>query len=379
MAAGDSAEGPQPPAGDANRQRMRMRLIVNPDHRHHAGRNELRDGILGPSIEAPERVEVVLAALDAVCPGPVEPPDFSDDALIAAVHDREYVAFLRSAWPAWVAARGDGADALPLAWPVPGLRPVRPNDIDGRLGYYAFDAGTPITAGTWIAARSAAMAAATAADRVADGCAAAFALCRPPGHHAGRRLFGGYCYLNNAAIAAERLRARGAGRVAIIDVDYHHGNGTQDIFWTRPDVLFVSLHADPREEFPYFAGHADEAGAGPGEDLTVNFPLPIGTDWSAYAPALATAIRKVRRFGPDAVVVSLGVDAWAGDPICRFRLDTDDYRRIGEALAGLARPTVIVFEGGYALEGLGGCVIAALDPFSASRPECSSEPLGIPQ
>ncbi len=343
-----------------------MKIVYAEAHRGHVGRSELRDGVVQRSIEGPSRADVVLAALRATDLGPIQAPVVDDDGAILAVHAPGYVAFLGTAWAAWRAVHGD-RDALPLAWPVPGLRPVEPRHIDGRLGFYAFDAGTPITAGTWAAARAAAMSAATAADLVAGGDAAAFALTRPPGHHAAEALYGGYCYLNNAAIAAERLRAAGAARVAVLDIDYHHGNGTQAIFEARSDVLFVSLHADPRDEFPYFSGYADETGRGAGAGFTVNLPLPLGTDAAVFGAALAEAMRRIAAFEAAALVVSLGVDTVAGDPLGTFRLERDDFRRIGTALAGLARPTVFVLEGGYAVDRMGGAVAALLTAFADGR------------
>lgn len=203
----------------------------------------------------------------------------------------------------------------------------------GALGYYTFDASTPIVAGTWEAALAAARCAMTAAALVAEGDSAAYALCRPPGHHAGRGFFGGYCYLNNAALAAQHLRDHGCPRVAILDVDYHHGNGTQEIFWERDDVLFVSLHATPESEFPYFLGYADERGVGRGEGHTLNLPLP------------------------------LGVDTFEADPISGFKLTGLDYAQLGDCLAAARLPTVLVQEGGYAIAEIGANVTRVLGAF----------------
>ena len=221
-----------------------------------------------------------------------------------------------------------------------------------------------MVAGTWAAARGAADAAMTAASLVAVGERAAYALCRPPGHHAGRATYGGYCFLNNAALAVERLRAHGRSRVAVLDVDFHHGNGTQDIFWRRGDVLFVSIHGDPRSEYPWFLGHADERGEGEGEGANLNLPLPVGTAWPAYEAALGTALDAIAAFGADALVVSLGVDTYEHDPISSFALDADGYPRIGRSIAALDLPTVLVQEGGYAVEGVGGNVAAVLSAFA---------------
>jgi acetoin utilization deacetylase AcuC-like enzyme len=204
----------------------------------------------------------------------------------------------------------------------------------------------------------------TAADLVAAG-ESAFALCRPPGHHAGPRSAGGYCYVNNAAVAAERLREAGAGRVSVLDIDYHHGNGTQAVFWERGDVQVASIHADPLVEYPYFLGHADERGAGEGEGATLNLPLPWGTGFAEWAAALDRALAAVAGFGPERLVVSLGVDTFHGDPISRFRLDTPDYPAIGRRIAGLRLPTLFVMEGGYAVEAIGVNAVGVLEGFEA--------------
>ncbi|RJF85026.1 histone deacetylase family protein [Azospirillum cavernae] len=330
-----------------------MIIIHSEEHRLQSGRSELNDGQLVPCYEKPERADIIRDRLAAIGVGPMVTPDPHGLEPLARVHDAGYLSFLQSAWDEWLVEHGDW-DALPLNWVAPGMhRRVVPRSIDGRLGYYSFDAGTPITAGTWRAATAAANSALTGADRLRAGDRSAFALCRPPGHHAGRAYYGGYCFLNNAAIAAQSLRDNGAARVAVLDVDYHHGNGTQEIFWERGDVLFVSLHADPIDEFPYFSGHADETGAGAGAGATLNLPLPWGTDWAAYAEALAVAARRIGDFAPDALVVSLGADTYGGDPISRFRLLSEDFLRMGAALAAMNLPTLFVMEGGYAVADLG--------------------------
>jgi acetoin utilization deacetylase AcuC-like enzyme len=238
-----------------------------------------------------------------------------------------------------------------------------PEVIDGKLSYFSIDAGTPITSGTWTAITSAANVALTGAGMVDAGERAVFALCRPPGHHAGSDFYGGYCFFNNAAIAAQEFRESGAERVAILDVDYHHGNGTQEIFYTRPDVFTVSLHADPRQEYPFFLGFADEIGESAGEGFHLNLPLPWGTAWSTYTPALDTAIQRIRDYGADVVVVSLGVDTFEQDPISKFKLKHDDYLQTGRMIASLGLPTLFVMEGGYAVEALGVNAVNVLQGF----------------
>lgn len=335
-----------------------MEIIYSPEHRRQHGRAELTDGRLVPVYEHPGRIDAILEELTRRGFATPEPPVDRGLAPVTAVHDPAYVAFLQCAWDEWVAAHGPEGDALPLSWRAPGMREDRePERIDGRLGHWSFDAGTPITAGTWTAARAAAQAADTARLKVTGGTRAAFALARPPGHHAGSRFFGGYCFLNGAAIAAQGFRDAGVARVAVLDVDYHHGNGTQQIFAGRADVFTVSLHADPSFCFPFFLGHADETEGG----THLNLPLPRGTDWTRYAPALDTALAAIEARSPGALVVSLGVDTWNGDPISSFRLETPDYRHMARRIGGLGLPTVIVMEGGYAVESIGANVAEFLE------------------
>ena len=339
-----------------------MKLIHSPLHALHDGGMEIHRGALVPCFESPDRADHILAAITRAG-WSVEGPRDYDDAVFAGVHDADYLAFLRTAYEEW---RSEGRDGfmLPGAFPARGMRRDRvPTGLHARLGYYAFDAGSPIVAGTWQAARAAAHCALTAADLVAGGERAAYALCRPPGHHAGRGMFGGYCYLNNAALAAQRLRDAGLAKVAVLDVDYHHGNGTQEIFWERDDVLFVSIHGDPNTEYPFYLGHADERGAGAGAGHNVNFPLPRGTDWAAYAATLETALAHVVDYAPQALVVSLGVDIFEGDPISQFRLTAADFPRLGARLAALDLPTVLVQEGGYAVAEIGDNVVGVLTAF----------------
>ena len=343
-----------------------MKLIHSPLHALHDGGMEVHRGALVPCYESPDRVDHILAAITRAG-WSVEGPRDYDDAVFAGVHDADYIAFLRGAYEEW---RSEGRDGfmLPGAFPARGMRRDRvPTGLHARLGYYAFDAGSPIVAGTWQAASAAAHCALTAADLVASGERTTYALCRPPGHHAGRGMFGGYCYINNAALAAQRLRDAGLARVAVLDVDYHHGNGTQEIFWERDDVQFVSLHGTPETEYPWFLGYADERGEGPGEGHTINLPLPVGTGWDSYRTALGVALDALRHYAPDALVVSLGVDTFAGDPISAFKLEGEHYPRIGGLLAGLALPTVLVQEGGYAVAEIGANVAGVLGAF-ASRP-----------
>jgi acetoin utilization deacetylase AcuC-like enzyme len=243
------------------------------------------------------------------------------------------------------------------------MRPIVPNHIDGKVGYYALAMETCITAGTWDAARASAAVALTAQKIVADGAPAAFALCRPPGHHAHDDMYGGYCFLNNAAVAAQGFRDSGARRVAILDVDFHHGNGTQDIFYERDDVLFCSLHGQPQDAFPYFLGYKDEKGAGRGEGFNSNYPMPPGTPYAEWSKALEDACRKIKRYAPDALIVSLGVDTYKDDPISFFKLESDDFTSYGARIAKLKLPTLFVMEGGYAIEAIGTNTVNVLAGF----------------
>jgi acetoin utilization deacetylase AcuC-like enzyme len=340
-----------------------MLTIYSDNHRRHHATAELVDGKLLPPFEIPKRADMVLTQIQQAGLGLViEPDDVSIDPILC-VHDEGYVQFLQTAWDAWVQEHGDD-DALPLNWPVRSMRSDRiPDAIDGKLGYYSFDAGTPITPGTWEAITTAVRVALTGQRRIAQGERAAFALCRPPGHHAARDLLGGYCYLNNGAIAAQAFRDGGADRIAVLDVDYHHGNGTQAIFYDRADVLFLSIHGHPAQEYPYFSGYEDEKGTGTAEGFNHNYPLPWGSDWDAYDVALTDALQNIRAYSPDALVVSLGVDTFEHDPISRFRLILEDFPKIGRAIARLGLPTLFVMEGGYAVEEIGINVVSVLQGF----------------
>ncbi len=340
-----------------------MKAVYSPLHARHDGGVELYRGALVPTFETPERAEIIRAAL-VESGHAILGPRAIPESRLERVHEAEFIEFLRGAHARWV-AEGRQGHVLASGFPARGLRrDRRPAGISGSLGYFSFDASTPIVAGTWDAVLAAARCAMTAAELVAEGGRAAYALCRPPGHHASRSTFGGYCYLNNAALAAQSLRDAGCARVTVVDVDYHHGNGTQEIFWERDDVQFISLHGDPETESPWFLGYADERGAGAGEGHTLNLPLPAGTGWEAYAGALDTALAAVRRYAPEALVVSLGVDTYAADPISSFKLETAHYPLIGERLAALGLPTVLVQEGGYAVAEIGSNVAGVLGAFA---------------
>jgi len=332
-----------------------MITVFDPRQLSHAPRRELHNGGWTAYNETPERAATIMKAV-----GPATPARDHGMAPLEAVHDAAYLDFLRVAHRDWIAAGREG-DAIGYTWPVVGRRDLDLSRIDARLGRYSYDAGTPITANSWTAAYWSAQTALTALDVVAqDRQRAAFALCRPPGHHAGADYLGGYCFLNNAAIVAVEARRIGLGPVAIIDVDYHHGNGTQDIFAADPNMLFVSIHADPATDYPFYWGHADEGGTGAGIGTTLNLPLARGTDWAGYQPALDRALAAIAAFGTRFLVVSFGADTYAGDPISHFAFQRDDFTLLAARLATLDVPSVIVMEGGYATAALGNNVAAFL-------------------
>lgn len=350
-----------------------MRTVFSPDHSLHDPQVEMADGKLVPAVEIPRRAQMVLEAVREAKFGDIIAPDGLDLGCIEQVHSPDYVQFLESFWQRWLEAGRDAdvTDTFPFIWPAQGgpsgLRKIRTRHLDGLMGYYSFDAGTPMGPGTWAAASASASVAQTAARMVAGGERQAFALCRPPGHHAMPDAYGGYCFLNNAAIAAQTLRNGGAQKVAVLDVDYHHGNGTQAIFYDRDDVFFVSLHADPMDEYPYFLGHGDETGAGAGQGFNLNLPLPPGTRWEDYAQALASALARIEAFGADALVISLGLDIYERDPISQFKLTHDDFTGLGAMLGAANLPTVVVFEGGYAVDALAVNAVNTLTGFLDNR------------
>ncbi len=343
-----------------------MRIYYSEQQALHAPQYEFFRGQRVPCFENPSRADHVRTALQAHGFA-LHAPDVDSTPLLAQVHAPRYLDFLRTAWDQWLARdpANAGVQPFPSVWPVRTLRSdVEPADFVARLGLYSMDNGSPLAAGTWAAAKAAADAAASAAQSLLRGERAAFCATRPPGHHAGPDFMGGYCFINNAAVAAQALRTGGAARVAVLDVDYHHGNGTQAIFYERADVLFVSLHGDPRTEYPFYLGHADETGAGAGAGFNLNLPLPAGSSAAQWFDALEAACTRVARHRPDALVVSLGLDTYAGDPISRFQLQQDDFTRLGRRLARLGLPTALILEGGYAAAELGENAVRVIRGFN---------------
>lgn len=331
-----------------------MRCFFDDRQLAHAPGREFHNGGWAVHAETPGRARSIADAL-----GRWEAPRDHGAEPIAAVHDSRYLAFLRTAWDDWVREGREGA-AIGYAFPVRHRRALDLTRIDARLGAFSMDASTPITAGSWDAAYWGAQCAVSAVDALAEGARSSFALCRPPGHHAGADYLGGYCFLNNAAIAARRATAKGLGPVAVLDVDYHHGNGTQDIFLSDGSVFFASIHADPRTDYPFFWGHGDERGEGAGTGATLNLPLSRGTDWAAYRPALAQVLTAIADWGAKTLVVSFGADTYAHDPIAGFALETGDFAAMGRMIGAAGLPAAIVMEGGYAVEALGANVAAFL-------------------
>ncbi|WP_317202424.1 histone deacetylase family protein [Janthinobacterium sp.] len=346
-----------------------MLTFYNELHGQHRGRHEFFRGAMVPCFEKPERADMVVAELARRNLGRIVTPRGVPLMSLERIHTPRYLHFLRHAWADWLALDPANADrdAFPSVWPVRTLRDdIEPENFCARLGLYSMDSGTPLTAGAWIAAKTGADCAVNAAHALRLGERATFALTRPPGHHAGADFFGGYCFLNNAALAAQHLLDDGARRVAILDIDYHHGNGTQSIFYQRNDVQFISIHADPRHEYPFYLGHADETGAGAGLGYNMNLPLPAGSSTASWFAALETACIRIASYGPDALVVSLGVDTFVGDPLSHFALHSADFLRIGERLAFLGLPTAFVFEGGYAVKEIGVNVVNVLEGFETA-------------
>jgi acetoin utilization deacetylase AcuC-like enzyme len=347
-----------------------VRAVYTP---RHLGHDVSRETFLGESVPAHEvvaRAESIRDALEADGAFEIVGPTEHGREPIEAVHDPGLVRFLEDAWPAAERERIERsaliADTYPsrsmfegMSDPVVRARP-EPDAVGGRAGWWGLDTGNPIVAGTYDAARGAVDVGLTALDLVLAGEPAAYGLCRPPGHHAARSMAGGYCFFNNAAIAAEAaVRATGE-RVAILDLDFHHGNGTQQIFWRRGDVFYASLHGDPRRIYPFFLGHADETGEGAGAGENLNVPLPAGTDDEAYVDALERALAAIADRPGSLIIVSLGFDTYRDDPICDFALTTSVYHEIGEQVASLGRRLVILQEGGYHLPTLGANAVSWL-------------------
>lgn len=332
-----------------------MKLYKNDDHLRHQSRVELTPGKFIGTLDLADRIGRVQASLqDAGHTEIIDCPTASQQEL-TAIHAPDYLEFLATAWTEWEAAFGAETDGVGFVWPHRNRPPRCPVAIEGKIAYYMFDGVSTITPEMWAATTGAAGAALQAARDLRSSRLPGLVLARPPGHHACKDMGGGTSYTNHTALAAQELSRDGA-RVAILDVDAHHGNGAQDIFWSRDDVLTISIHTDPSVDYPYFSGYADETGGGVGEGYNMNLPLPPATKWADYSRALDTAFDRLRDYSPDYVVVALGVDTYIGDPAGRLALDYDDFKRMGAAIAGISSPHMFVLEGGYQLDAIGTCV-----------------------
>lgn len=343
-----------------------MKVVYTPAHLLHDPQVELEHSKAQQPFEHTGRAEAIRAVLAADKRFRFVDPTEWGTTPIEAVHESGLVRFLETAWRDFNVAHPGTREVVPDVFAMQrlrdGMEPGRePASIDGRLGFWCFETTTPLTETTYEAARGAVDTALTATAAVLGGDRAAYALCRPPGHHAARSLYGGYCFFNNAAISAHHIASTTGARVALLDVDYHHGNGSQQIFYGRDDVVYLSLHGDPSTAYPYSVGFADEVGSGRGRGFTMNHPLPPGTDDDRYVHTLEVARDQIAASGAEVVVVSLGLDTFITDPICDFAVTTDGMRRCGAVVATLDMPTVVVQEGGYDVDALGRNVQAWLE------------------
>ncbi|MDQ2703713.1 MAG: histone deacetylase family protein [Pseudomonadota bacterium] len=339
-----------------------MKAYFADEQRRHDPKSFLSSGAPKPNPEVPERIERLIAGAKAAgCT--IERPKRFGLGPIAAIHTPEYIEFLQRIFERWQRIEGASAEVIPNIHPI-ARGGSRPDSAVGQAGYHMADTSCPISAETFDSSCWSAWTAVAAAEAVGAGASSAYALCRPPGHHAFADVAGGFCFFNNSAIAAERLR-KSTDRVAILDVDLHHGNGTQGVFYRRDDVLTVSIHADPVRFYPFFWGYADERGEGPGLGYNLNLPLPRKTGDDGFLEALSAGIRRIEAFAPDALVVALGLDAFEGDPFGGLSVSTPGFARIGEAIAGLRLPTVIVQEGGYLCDALSANLTSFLTGFAS--------------
>lgn len=331
----------------------------------HAPKHFFLRGQPAPSPEQPVRAERLKAAIETAGASlALLPPLGKDPQLIdrlKQIHSARYLTFLENAVERWRALPAASDVVAPNVHPC-GHASFYPRHIIGQAGWHMHDMACPMDEGSYTGILASATTAQAAADAVLQGEAVSYALCRPPGHHAGPERAGGFCFLNNTALAATVLREQ-YERVAIIDVDLHHGNGTQDIFWQRSDVWTGSVHVDPADFYPFFWGAADEVGEGEGTGYNCNVPLPLGADGIAFLQALSRLLSALAEFKPQAIVIALGLDAHKDDPLAGMTLETEDFYRIGQRLAQVKGPKVIVQEGGYPTDSLGDNLAAFLQGF----------------
>ncbi len=340
-----------------------MLTIYSEDHRKRDAKTELCGGVLVEPFEKPSRMDFILERIEETKLGDIIAPQDYGLETILQIHDKGYVSFLQTCWEEWIAAGMEG-EAIAASWPARRMAQKCPVDIDGKLGYYALAAETSITQGTYEAACASANVTIEGATRLMDE-QVIFSLSRPPGHHAALDMYGGYCFFNNAALATQTLLNQGMKKIAVLDVDFHHGNGTQDIFYNRDDVLFISLHGQPEDEFPHFLGYADEIGSDKGEGYNVNYPMPKGTTFETWRKELYMAMQRITDYAPDAVIISLGTDTFEEDPISSFKLKSGDFYTYGQDLAQLNLPTQFIMEGGYAIDAIGLNTVNVLQGFES--------------
>ncbi len=347
-----------------------MQVVYSPAHLAHDVTHETFLGQPVPANEVAERAEIIRSSLNADGGFEFTGPTEHGEAPITAVHDPGLIRFLEGAWAEATEERLNRsflvADTYPTFRMFEGMSPElvesqpEPQSVAGRLGWWGLDTSNPIVEGTYGAARAAVDVALTTADLVLGGERAAYGLCRPPGHHAARSMAGGYCFFNNASIAAEAIVRATGEHVAILDVDYHHGNGSQQIFWRRGDVLYVSIHADPAREYPFFLGYSHERGEGDGAGENLNLPQPAGLSDDGYLAAVDRALEAIVDRPGSVIVVSLGFDTFGLDPIGDFALTTPVYHEVGRRVAATGRRLVILQEGGYHRPALGDNAVAWL-------------------
>jgi acetoin utilization deacetylase AcuC-like enzyme len=335
-----------------------VKVVYTPAHLQHDPHVEIENSSAHNPWEHIGRAEAIRATLEADPRFQFSAPTEWGTAPIEAVHNPGLLKFLEEGWQLYSAAHPGVREVTPDFFYRPALRDkmseVRePQAINGRIGYWCFETTTPLLEGTYVAARGAVDTAMTTMQMVLDGEPAAYGLCRPPGHHATADLYGGYCFFNNAAVVAHHVARSTGTKVTLLDVDYHHGNGSQQIFYDRDDVQYVSLHGDPARAYPYSIGFADETGSGRGLGYNLNIPMALRADDDAYVAALAHALERISAFGPSLLVVSLGLDTFITDPICDLAVTTEGMGRCGALIRQLGLPTVVLQEGGYDVAALG--------------------------
>ncbi len=335
-----------------------MQVVYSPAHLRHDPKFAIEQSRLLPTFEHVGRAEAIRETLQTDARFRFSAPSEWGLAPIEAVHDAGLIRFLARAWEDYQVAAGPTADVMPDVFYRPALRRGmgergEPEAVQAQFGYWCFETTTPLTKGTYEAAITAVDTALTATQYVLDGKGTTYGLCRPPGHHSTSGMYGGYCFFNNAAVAAHHVASTTGTKVTVLDVDYHHGNGTQEIFYDRDDVQYVSLHGDPARAYPWNVGFADETGTGRGAGANINIPLAARTEDDAYIDALHSALEKIQAFGPSMVIVSLGLDTFFTDPISDLAITADGFERQGAAVAELGLPTVVLQEGGYDVAALG--------------------------